>query len=359
MTYGDVAYGGVTSVSIHLHTFSYISIRQYISIHPHTWHAGVMPYGGFTYGGVATSLYVSIRLHTSPYIILGMTHKCHPNQRKCQYKNVNTLDYLWWCHVWISHVTPGWVMAHTCEYVRTHCKNESWHTCMIYVSQINEKSHTWMRKVTHEWVMSQWVLTYSSHVGDMTHPCVTFLIHVWPLLIETWLIHVWLIHVWCDMATGLVLAHMNVSCCFTHGWETSHMSEKCHTYEWKISHINESCHTCEWVMSHTWMISASHMNEECHIWMRNITHEWEMSHMNEKCRTWMRNITHEWEMSHMNEECHTWMRNVTHEWEISHTDKSRHKWISRTTHEYVMPHMNESCHIWMGHITYEWVTTRM
>jgi len=66
-------------------------------------------------------------------------------------------------------------------------------------------------------------------------------------------------------------------------------------------------------------------------------------------RMWMRHVTHTWDMSHTHETCHTHMRHVTHTWDMSHTHM-RH-----------VPRIKEWCHayqgvvsrIWRGRVTHE------
>jgi len=82
------------------------------------------------------------------------------------------------CHIWMSHVTYGWVMSH-----------------------MNESCHVWMSHVKYGWVMSR-----------MNESC-----------------HVWISHV----TYGWVMSRLNESC---HVW-ISHV-----TYGWVIWHINEPCH---------------------------------------------------------------------------------------------------------------------
>ena len=120
------------------------------------------------------------------------------------------------------------------------------------------------------------VCVCNNHICDMTHPCVTWLIHMCDMA-HSWVWHdsfmcvTWLIHM-CDMTDSYVwrasficvtcLIHM---CDMTHSYVSLKEATWYARYKWKRhvpprnvrhlchfsqgTHMHESCHIREWVMS--------------------------------------------------------------------------------------------------------------
>jgi len=118
----------------------------------------------------------------------------------------------------VARLTPEWAMTH------------------VNMSHMNESCHTWMRHVTHEWVMS--------HMNEACH---------------TWMSHVTskrVTHEWVMSRTTCSNGGDNA---FPSGVSNISMSNV--KYKLVMLQVNESCHMCVWVthelaMSHTTCSSA-------------------------------------------------------------------------------------------------------
>jgi len=87
------------------------------------------------------------------------------------------------CHVWMSHVTYGWVMEQMSEYNKLEWVvirvNESCHVSTrrikyaLVIPYMNASIHIRMRHVTYEWIMSRTNESYHSRTSHVIHEWVT------------------------------------------------------------------------------------------------------------------------------------------------------------------------------------------
>jgi len=108
------------------------------------------------------------------------------------------------CHVWMSHVTCGWVMSH-----------------------MNESCHIWMSHVTYEWVMSH--MNESCHIW-MSH--VTY----WRVCPFSPLNSSWPVVTWREKKEKICV-------CVKRAYKSCHMWMSHVTCEWVMSHMNEGAMT--------------------------------------------------------------------------------------------------------------------
>ena len=220
------------------------------------------------------------------------------------------------------------------------------------MSRKNEWCHTWMRHVTHLWVMSR--------TGESCHSRACVSMHVWRVMsqMKESFDACRRRHAWPRHGTGI-----NESCCA----QMSHVTRK-----WGMSHVNESYHA-----------RRSHVTYKSHTLMSHVTHEWCMSQFNESCDTWLSHVTfmnesrHIW-ISHINGSCHLWMSHITHfvacMWR-SYTTWLIHKWHDslmceshtrsiicdmmqwNATHEtvsHMSPIICETTHSWVTWLIHVW-----
>ena len=136
------------------------------------------------------------------------------------------------CHIWMSHVTYGWVRSQLWRGSFTCCICIE--SCRTYELIVR---HIWMSHVTH--IRMRRLI----HSFDMTHSYVT----------QDW------------------------SICAT--WFNSYAAQL-----WmRRSHVNETSHI--WIHTNeSW--HSSHMNETSHIWIHT-NESWHRCHMNETSHTWI------------------------------------------------------------------------
>jgi len=135
-------------------------------------------------------------------------------------------------HIWMSHGTKEWVMAHMWMSHGTHM-NESWHTYEWVMA------HIWMRHVTR---------INESCVFERQLKMLTLIQHT--ATYRNTLQHT---------ATHCNILQHTATYCNT----LQHTATHCNTLHYRTS-ISVSWHTYEWVMSNIWMSHVTRTNESCH-----------------------------------------------------------------------------------------------
>ena len=138
--------------------------------------------------------------------------------------------------------------------------------------------HTWIRHVTHEYVMSYTWMRHATHMNEAWHMDKSCGTHT------------------SRHTCGRIMPHLQMS-------HVALMDESCHTCEWVMSHLrmrhvalmNESCCTDEWVMSHICISRAPQLNVSFHT-SRNVkTKYWpNTSSLAHDCilsRAWISHVT--------------------------------------------------------------------
>jgi len=161
-----------------------------------------------------------------------MSHVAHVNEscRTCEWVT---------SHMWMSHDSGG-------AYSSSKCARRIDAKCL-----------------THSWVWRDAFMcdTWCSHVWDMTHSYVWWLVNLCATARRKWLFLDFFLTFLTFFLFLCAMTRLRVNWVMSHIW-MSH-----------VTHMNDSCHTYERVMSHIWTSHVTHMNESCH------TYEWVMSHI--------------------------------------------------------------------------------
>jgi len=170
------------------------------------------------------------------------------------------MSFIVWCDLLWVMLLDSCVRDMTC------------HTCRWVMSHINESCHVWMCHVTHGWVKQ-----CHSQISHVAHWCV--MSHIWcELFVSKWNCSThecvtWLICVWHDS-----------SMC-----DMTHLCVTWHIYVWHDSSMCDMTHLCvTWLINMRHDLFASDIARLIHVWHDSFIRD--MTHL---CVTWPIYVWHD------------------------------------------------------------------